>query len=181
MNQMKYRPCKKCGKSFPNWITINGKKWNLRSRNFCLECSPIGTHNTRDLTEGDYGTKLIDGKKYKRCRECKNIKPFEEFYAKSEWGRRYAVCRSCNKIISKKRRDEFKKWCVELKGSRCIICGYNKCLRSLDFHHINESEKDYDISSNWKKSKEEIIKELDKCILLCKNCHGEVHEGILTI
>lgn len=178
---MKYRPCKKCGELFPNWMTIEGKKWNLKGRIFCPKCSPIGTHNTRDLNEGDYGTKIVNGVKCKMCRECKDIKSFKEFYAKSEWGRRYAVCSSCNKIISKKRRNEFKKWCIEYKGGKCVICKYDKYFGSLDFHHIDPDQKDYEISANWKKSKEEVAKELDKCILICSNCHREIHGGIITI
>jgi hypothetical protein len=181
MNKMKYRPCKKCGNEFPNWAVVDGKKWNLRSRQFCLTCSPIGTHNTRDLTEGDYGTKLIDGVKYKRCRECENVKPFTDFYSKSEWGRRYSVCGLCNRTQSKERRDSCKKWCVEYKGGKCKICGYDKCMRSLDFHHLDSSQKDYGISSSWKKTKEELMKELDKCVLVCRNCHGEIHEGIIKL
>ena len=178
---MKTKICKKCGHKFHCTTKINGKTVRLFKRVFCLECSPYGEHNTRDLTEGNYGTQIIDGKKYKRCRECQNIKPFEEFYAKSEWGRYYAVCSSCNKVISKKRRDEFNKWCVEYKGGTCIVCGYNRCLRSLDFHHLDENQKDYGIAAIWKKSKEEVIKELDKCVLVCKNCHGEIHEGLIIL
>ncbi len=181
MNKMKYKHCKKCDATFPNWMIIGTKKWNLRSRRFCLTCSPIGTHNTRDLTEGDYGTIILDGVKCKRCRKCENVKPFIEFYSKSEWGRRYSVCSECCKSTSKIRRDSCKKWCVEYKGGKCQICGYNKCMRSLDFHHSDSSQKDYEISSNWKKSKEELIKELDKCILVCRNCHGEIHEGITKV
>lgn len=181
MNQMKYRSCQKCSALFPNWITINGKKWNLRSRIFCLTCSPLGTHNTRDLNSGDYGTKLIDGVKQKRCRKCNEIKPFDQFYSKSEWGRWFASCKKCSRKNSKIRRREFKQWCVNYKGGKCLNCGYNRCLRSMDFHHLDESEKDYDISSKWKISKEKAIKELDKCVLVCRNCHGEIHDGMTSL
>jgi 5-methylcytosine-specific restriction endonuclease McrA len=63
---------------------------------------------------------------------------------------------------------------VVLMGGKCTICGYNKCVKALDFHHTNPSEKDFNISksSSWKKAKEEI----KKCILVCKNCHAELHE-----
>jgi hypothetical protein len=61
------------------------------------------------------------------------------------------------------------------KPKKCVICGYSKCLASLDFHHRNPKEKD----PNWRKMRtwafEKIKNELDKCELVCKNCHGEIH------
>ena len=60
----------------------------------------------------------------------------------------------------------------------CIVCGYNKCARSLDCHHRNEKEKKFTISIEILKGKytlDEIKKELKKCDIMCKNCHGELH------
>lgn len=78
--------------------------------------------------------------------------------------------------ISEKRR-ELKLKALEYKGGKCEICGYNKCPASLVFHHKDPSKKDFGISSNKKsyKSLEDIKTELDKCILLCSNCHNELH------
>ncbi len=178
MNPMKCRICEKCKTPFPQVKIINGKKRILNKRKFCLECSPFGAHNTRNLLEGEFGTQIIDNKKYKRCRFCNDLKPFEEFYAKSEWGRRYAVCSECCKKNSKEKRTEFKQWCVDYKGGKCIACGYNKCLSVLEFHHRDPHYKDYIISGAWKKDREIVKKELDKCDLMCANCHGEIHEKI---
>ena len=157
------------------------KTVRLFKRVFCLNCSPYGSHNTIDLAGYIPDKQIIDGIPHKSCRVCNDLKPLTEFYSKSEWGRRYAVCSFCCKANSKKRRIEFKRWCVEHKGGKCKVCGYNKCLRSLDFHHLNETEKDYEISAYWKKSKKEVIKELEKCVLLCRNCHGEVHDGLIKL
>ncbi len=79
------------------------------------------------------------------------------------------------KAVSKKRR-ELKKDAVEYLGGKCKICGYNNYIGALEFHHIDPSQKDFSISTSgntraWVKIK----KELDKCILLCANCHREVH------
>lgn len=67
------------------------------------------------------------------------------------------------------------------KGSVCIVCGYNRSVRSLHFHHLDPNEKDMGVSSGntiaWKRLK----KELDKCVLLCSNCHGEVHDDLLDL
>lgn len=51
-------------------------------------------------------------------------------------------------------------------------------MSAMEFHHINPLEKDFSISSNINMSYEKIKKELDKCILLCANCHREIHEEI---
>lgn len=178
---MKTKVCKKCNVPFPLSTKINGKTIQLYKRTFCLTCSPYGSHNTIDLSGYVPEKKSIQGILHKSCRICKTLKPITEFYSKSEWGRRYAVCSSCVRNTSKERRREFKQWCIEYKGGSCVVCKYNKCLRSMDFHHLDESEKDYDISTKWKTPKEEIVKELDKCVLVCRNCHGEVHDGITSL
>jgi len=68
---------------------------------------------------------------------------------------------------------------VEYKGGKCAICGYDRCLEALEFHHLDSEGKDFGISDkgytrSWKKVKEE----LDKCVMLCANCHREVHAGL---
>ena len=78
--------------------------------------------------------------------------------------------------VSKKLR-KLKALAIEYKGGKCIMCGYHKCSTSLVFHHRNPEEKELNISNKvtkWEKLKPE----LDKCDLLCLNCHGEVHEII---
>ena len=66
---------------------------------------------------------------------------------------------------------------VEYKGGKCERCGYNKCIGALEFHHLNPDEKDFTISSSHLGVKpiETFYKEVDKCILLCANCHAEEH------
>ncbi|MCK9446458.1 HNH endonuclease [bacterium] len=66
---------------------------------------------------------------------------------------------------------------IEYKGGCCEVCGYNKTIRSLDFHHKDPKYKDFGISGK-SYSFERLKKEVDKCILVCSNCHGEIHEEI---
>jgi len=75
-------------------------------------------------------------------------------------------------------RQKIKDRSVEYKGGKCVKCGYNKCVKALEFHHINPKEKDFTISSYSKLSWDKIKKELDKCILVCSNCHREIHHEI---
>ena len=68
-------------------------------------------------------------------------------------------------------------------GSKCQICGYNKSQNALEFHHIDPNEKDFSLSSTRANPKKwtSIVNEQQKCILLCSNCHKEVHEGITSL
>lgn len=69
-----------------------------------------------------------------------------------------------------------KKDAVEYMGGKCVLCGYSKCIAALDFHHRNPEEKEFNFKWNAQKSRlSKIVNELDKCILLCANCHREVH------
>jgi hypothetical protein len=61
-------------------------------------------------------------------------------------------------------------------GGKCQVCGYDKCAAAMDFHHRDPRQKDFHISS--KQSWEAIQPELDKCCLLCANCHRETHAGL---
>jgi len=73
-----------------------------------------------------------------------------------------------------KRRMSMKIKCIEYKGGKCIKCGYKKCISALHFHHKNRHNKLFDISKRLTKTWEHLKDELDKCDLLCANCHHEV-------
>lgn len=79
-------------------------------------------------------------------------------------------------------RRRIKQRAIDYKGGKCLLCGYNKCNASLDFHHIDPKEKDFAIGSDGNTRGWDVIQpELDKCVLLCRNCHGEVHAGVTKI
>ena len=83
--------------------------------------------------------------------------------------------KNCNTCITLLRRNKLKKKLIELKGGKCKICGYEKCIASLCFHHRDKTEKEFVLSRNFNKSWEKIKKEAEKCDLLCANCHTELH------
>lgn len=69
---------------------------------------------------------------------------------------------------------------IAYKGGKCQCCGYNKYVGALEFHHINSEEKDFGISAKgYTRSWERVKEELDKCILVCANCHREIHGNII--
>jgi predicted HNH restriction endonuclease len=75
-----------------------------------------------------------------------------------------------------KRRKKIRKLAIDYKGGRCQICGYDRCIEALEFHHLDSNGKDFGISDRgYTRSWEKIKKELDKCLLLCANCHREIH------
>lgn len=97
-------------------------------------------------------------------------------------GRGHYRCVKCRVHNVTLRRRKLKEQLVEYKGGKCEMCGYNKCIAALEFHHKDHNQKDYGLSNkgflhNFEKAK----KEVDKCILICSNCHREVHyeEGFL--
>lgn len=80
-------------------------------------------------------------------------------------------------------RQKTKKLIVMGFGGKCNKCGYSKCFSCLDCHHINPLDKKFTISKSLVCPTEWtiIIEEVKKCVLLCKNCHGELHAGLWKI
>ena len=78
-----------------------------------------------------------------------------------------------------KRRKKVREMAVEHKGKKCILCGYSKCIQALEFHHIGKAGKDFGISDKgYTRSWEKVREEIGKCILVCANCHRELHAGV---
>ena len=83
----------------------------------------------------------------------------------------------CNSCSVSKRRWKNKIKYVKMLGGKCIKCGYNESPAALQFHHVS-SEKSFEINSNNLLLKEEKVKdELNKCILMCANCHATEHSN----
>jgi len=121
-----------------------------------------------------------------KCVKCGQIekKPYK-VKSGARKGKIQSYCRKCNHQNTLDRQRDFKKKCTEYKGSKCVCCGYDKYIGSLDFHHLDPNKKDFTIShfrnTSFTKNEVKIKKELDKCILVCRNCHGEIHAGIIDV
>jgi predicted Zn-ribbon and HTH transcriptional regulator len=148
------RECRKCGEIIPTRIKIDGKERNLQNRKFCLKCSSYKSGNT-----SPHDPIIRRAKIWK-------------LYTQKE---KDAV-KLCNYYRALQIRDEM----YMLLGNKCKICGYNKCKRSLSFHHRNPSDKLMNLGLNtlWAKNREVIKAEVEKCDLLCLNCHTEIEDSI---
>ena len=84
-------------------------------------------------------------------------------------------CKECIHDNIRDIRHRYKLRLVEYKGGKCEICGYDKCVDALEFHHLNPNEKDFSLTCGDTRSFEKLKSESDKCILVCANCHREIH------
>lgn len=152
------RICKKCGSDFPIMQKVDGKKRNLGNRKFCLKCSPFGKHNTKK-------DPALPSKTHSRNT------PYSKWTLEEK---QEAINKRYQQGIDRKKK------IIEMKGGGCQKCGYNKCLRVLTFHHRDPATKSFCLTSreiggfSWKS----IIEEVEKCDLLCYNCHMEIEYEI---
>jgi hypothetical protein len=166
------RICESCKGKIPKHIWVDGKKrYTSVHRKFCFECSPFGSHNTKsakalneDKDFDENGNRLYD---VRVCPEC----------GKKHRKRGY-VCQTC--VFNKKLKKTIDK-VKGITGDSCWICGYNKTFRGLAFHHLDRDLKDFGLSSRelagyaWSR----VEAELKKCVLVCHNCHVEIHEDLI--
>lgn len=82
-------------------------------------------------------------------------------------------------VLNHRRKTKAK--AVAYKGGKCQACGYDRCQEAFDFHHLDPKQKEFGIGANGAtRSWAKLQIELDKCILLCANCHRELHAGLLV-
>lgn len=85
------------------------------------------------------------------------------------------------KAVAKRRR-KLREMVVAYKGGKCVMCGYHKYIGAFALHHIAGNQKEFGLSArglthSWEKVKHEA----DKCVLVCANCHQELHDGVTQL
>ena len=96
--------------------------------------------------------------------------------------RKYRDRARYNADFVSKRRKHLKQLAVLEGGGKCQICGYKKYTGALEFHHLKDKEKLFELSvRDLTKSWGKIVEEIHKCILVCSNCHREIHGGITKL
>jgi transposase len=89
-------------------------------------------------------------------------------------------CGRCRSEAVTKRRRSLKRILVEEAGGGCVLCGYSRCDRALEFHHLDPRAKKFQITSHTR-SLAKLRAEVSKCVLLCSNCHAEVEAGFAAV
>jgi transposase len=93
-------------------------------------------------------------------------------------GRGYYRCLLCRQERVSRRRRAAKATLVAEAGGRCALCGYDRCARALQFHHVDPSKKRHTVCNDGRTIAIDALRaEAEKCILLCANCHAEVEAG----
>lgn len=130
----------------------------------------------------------------KVCKKCGIEFPLSEFPIKK--GYRAGSCKNCHNKAQKEYREKHPEYKSDYQtmraslnkvksvlylGDKCKVCGkqFDSCV--YDFHHLDPNTKDVDPSRLMSRSWENIKPELDKCVLLCANCHRLVHHGGLQL
>lgn len=135
----------------------------------------IKTKNFSEQGKKDYGQSRV-------CPKCKENCAIDQFYNRRGKENSSVYCKKCTTIQVVERTKKLKQEMVNYKGGCCEICGYNKYIGALDFHHINPDQKDFTIAKVRQYKFDELIKkELDKCMLVCSNCHREIHGGLEVV
>ena len=140
---------------------------------YCIDCETLLTNNNWWKSYAKICLNICitcakkRGKNYQRKNRIKINKEKRKYYEKNKTAyfkksqQKYKI----NQHIMK-----------NLKINGCAICGYNECTAALDFHHANSKDKSFPLSINGLQHKDNcIVEEINKCVLLCANCHREIH------
>lgn len=111
----------------------------------------------------------------KICTVCKELRLLEEYHKnpRTKDGRG-SQCKLCDAQEAQRICTEKKIYLINLLGGKCSKCGYDKNYGALDFHHLDEN-KEFVVSKKLRYKIETLVKEAEKCCILCANCHRELH------
>ena len=114
------------------------------------------------------------------CKEKECVICGQKFRPKTAAANQRMCCYNCMPDGVQLRRGDFLAKIKQARGGKCERCGYNTCIKALEFHHLDPSQKDFTISNDHFKLKE-AVEESKKCILICANCHRELHDNLWCI
>jgi len=152
-----------------HWVRIinnNEPNENVIMKKICTGCE-----TEKDLSEFRRDSARKDGRQ-SSCAVCARDR------IKSAYTMKY---KDKNKVRTAERRKKRVEFLAEYKKSiSCIRCGENEpCC--LDFHHKDPNEKEFTIAGGINKKPEVMLKELDKCVVLCANCHRKLHANVIKL
>ena len=104
--------------------------------------------------------------------ECKcGVSGEENFYKSSKY-----YCKQCWNALTYAKQKEKVEGLKKEYGGCCSRCGYDKTLNALEFHHPDPGVKEFHLAQKKGMNREKLKQELDKCVLVCRNCHVELHD-----
>lgn len=109
------------------------------------------------------------------CRQCQTDKEEDQFFRASKKKYIDRICKTCKNQNLKKRRFEQRLRIIEYKGGKCERCDVVGSPAIYDLHHRDPAKKEFQVNTKNLHKWEHIVDEIDKCHLLCANCHREVH------
>ncbi len=163
-----HKTCKRCGIDKP--ISCYKPIQAPYYRSICTECINKSKRDFYATPEGKLKRQSYSAKYYYRP----GVKERQKAYAKKyyELNKARVIARGQAYNLKSKNR------AVEYKGGKCSCCGYDKCLAALEFHHVDPKTKSgnstFWLKWPWHKARSE----LDACVLVCSNCHREIHAGL---
>lgn len=160
-------------------ITQIAKKYNLKRSSLSDLSARYGIPSQKRVRNQDWIN--INGKQHKHCFRCGKLFLVEEFYTS---GPNFysSYCKNCDSLRKKETRNNKKQKIVNCFKSKCFVCNYNRCIKNLSFHHINPKTKKAEVSDLFNgKNTEKLFSEIKKCILVCSNCHIEIHDNIINL
>jgi hypothetical protein len=196
-NNMSLRFCRKCNRDLPKTLEYFSPRKTDKDgfRLYCKECTNREKREKRALKRKhwDKGGN-VEGEDGRKCTVCKNIYPSTEEYfgvhkhnnvgldtyckpcRRAKGRKNYDINKPSWNATHNKTRDLKKQRIIEFKEASggCLKCGEKKHYL-LDFHHVDPATKLFQISQGESKGWEKIKQEMDKCVLLCSNCHREFH------
>jgi hypothetical protein len=88
-------------------------------------------------------------------------------------------CRRCMGEAVTRRKQKVRRTLVDEAGGRCAVCGYDRCIVNLHFHHVDPTTKELAMTAQIGRSLAAFREEAKKCVLVCANCHGEIEAGLI--
>ncbi len=112
-------------------------------------------------------------------KECKKHGLTDHYHA-SKTNPNHWKCKKCNVSNVTTRRRNVREQILLEAGGKCVVCSYDRCQRALEFHHMEPGKKDFGLSAKGlTMGIDKMREEIKKCILVCSNCHREIHAGLL--
>ena len=147
------KSCMSCGKPFDTTFVVDGEQHHMKQRKRCLICFPYGASRADPLEVRRAKALRKQRAWVQRRRREDGVDPFKAGAHRK------------------------KQTVVDLVGG-CQLCGYSRCLRAISFHHLGDKEKSLTLRE-FQHSLGALLPELRKCLVLCQNCHSEVHADLV--